>query len=296
MVSGQSDTDRIARQLEVEGLATSPDVRSSQSRDFEIFSADRPPKQGVATRRSISRREHKEAEEGRIRARLATHLDRAGQAKTPAAQERAISEAAQEAETRQTLLGPNWNQWLGQEINRRRASGRLERGAWIGHVGDVQLLSDRIVWRNSSGIVVKKVNQHVRASIQTAGEVSRRPTLTRMALGSVLPGTALIPGLALQKTTDNRQLLFVLEHPEWVRFVELAPDFRGTAQQLATRVNQAAAKVGHDLDAAGVADLAGGPSYLEELKQLGELRDAGVLTEEEFATQKALVLSRRSGG
>ena len=35
---------------------------------------------------------------------------------------------------------------------------------------------------------------------------------------------------------------------------------------------------------------AGGDDTLEQLKQLGELRDKGVLTEEEFAAQKAKLL------
>jgi Short C-terminal domain len=35
---------------------------------------------------------------------------------------------------------------------------------------------------------------------------------------------------------------------------------------------------------------AGGDDTIEQLKQLGELRDSGVLTEEEFAAQKAKIL------
>src|SRR5689334_22635906 len=34
-----------------------------------------------------------------------------------------------------------------------------------------------------------------------------------------------------------------------------------------------------------------GPDMIEQLKQLAELRDQGVLTEEEFATQKARILA-----
>ncbi len=34
-----------------------------------------------------------------------------------------------------------------------------------------------------------------------------------------------------------------------------------------------------------------GPSMIEQLKQLGELKDSGVLTEEEFAAQKAKLLA-----
>ena len=36
---------------------------------------------------------------------------------------------------------------------------------------------------------------------------------------------------------------------------------------------------------------AAGPSMIEQLKELGELRDSGVLTEDEFAAQKAKLLA-----
>lgn len=37
-----------------------------------------------------------------------------------------------------------------------------------------------------------------------------------------------------------------------------------------------------------------GPDYLEQLKELGELHSQGVLTDEEFAAQKAKILSSRA--
>ncbi|HEY2055021.1 MAG TPA: SHOCT domain-containing protein [Solirubrobacterales bacterium] len=40
----------------------------------------------------------------------------------------------------------------------------------------------------------------------------------------------------------------------------------------------------------GAAPAGGGPSTLDQLKQLGELKDQGVLTEQEFAAQKAKLL------
>ncbi len=43
--------------------------------------------------------------------------------------------------------------------------------------------------------------------------------------------------------------------------------------------------------AAPVAPQGGGPSTLDQLKQLGDLKDQGVLTEEEFAAQKAKLLA-----
>ncbi len=65
-------------------------------------------------------------------------------------------------------------------------------------------------------------------------------------MGSVLPGTALIPGLAFKKTEDNRELYFVVEHPKWAKIVQLAPNAQGTAQNLAIQLNQAAASIAYD--------------------------------------------------
>ena len=71
---------------------------------------------------------------------------------------------------------------------------------------------------------------------------SSRPTLTRMAVGAVLPGSALIPGFALQKKeiTDSRELFFVLEHPDWLETVQIAPEYEGEMKKVAAGVNQAA--------------------------------------------------------
>ena len=43
--------------------------------------------------------------------------------------------------------------------------------------------------------------------------------------------------------------------------------------------------------AAPAAEAGGGRSTIDQLKELGELRDKGVLTEEEFEAQKAKVLA-----
>jgi Short C-terminal domain len=44
-------------------------------------------------------------------------------------------------------------------------------------------------------------------------------------------------------------------------------------------------------EAAPAAAAAGGESMFDQLKQLGELKDQGILTEEEFAAQKAKLLA-----
>jgi hypothetical protein len=53
---------------------------------------------------------------------------------------------------------------------------------------------------------------------------------------------------------------------------------RGEIEQMIARRNRPAAPAG--------------PDHLAQLKQLGELRDAGILTEDEFTTKKAEILGR----
>jgi hypothetical protein len=109
-------------------------------------------------------------------------------------------------------------------------------------------------------------------------------------MGAMLPGSALIPGLALAKkeTSDHRELYFILEHPEWGAVVKVDPALGEVVRTIAAGVNQAAYRLAPVADASATA-VAADP--LERLEKLGQLRDAGVLTEEEFLTQKAKLLN-----
>jgi hypothetical protein len=70
----------------------------------------------------------------------------------------------------------------------------------------------------------------------------------------------------------------------------------GTATAVSNRVsrrqgNRWAEQDYQEAQAAGPAQPAGGDDPIAKLKDLGELRDSGVLTEEEFAAQKAKLLA-----
>jgi Short C-terminal domain len=54
---------------------------------------------------------------------------------------------------------------------------------------------------------------------------------------------------------------------------------------------QAAPQAAAPAPAPAAAPAAGGSSMIDQLKQLGELKDQGILTEEEFAQQKAKLLA-----
>jgi len=239
-----------------------------------------------------------------VRAQLQEKLDLAAATTDKLAQETALMGAVEAAEAHDGPRDRRWKEWLDQRMAQMQDSGALVRGEWLGHVAHVQLFTDRVVFAEDGRLFVEDVDEHLSASLQTAGEITARPTLTRMAIGSVLPGTALIPGLAFQKRSDNRQLFFVLEHPRWCKIVELDPDAFSTANSLRVKVNQVAAKAGHDREEPSpveaetpAEDVAQATStrYLDELERLGALKDSGLLTAEEFDAQKARILGSTAG-
>jgi hypothetical protein len=172
--------------------------------------------------------------------------------------------------------------------------GRLRRTEYLGFVGQYHFWRDRILAPDKS---VYLMDENVQATVETAGSisVSRRPTLTRMAAGAILPGSALIPGFALAKkeTLDSRELYFVLEHPAGAAVIQLQPQYGQAVREVAAAINAAAAQLGRERQAlqddaqratTQVADT------VALLKDLANLRDNGALTPEEFEEQKARVL------
>lgn len=220
--------------------------------------------------------------------------------------ERAVTEAeAGNIEAEETLLAAanqrallhdssahGGSRYFDERISQLVAAGAIRRAELLGFAGEVYMWRDRVVMLDQ-GRDVRRMDGDVRASVETAGELvsSKRPTLTRMMVGAVLPGTALIPGLALQKQSvqDTRALFFVLEHPEWGRMVQVAPGYEGAMRQVAQAVNQAAREAGHR-KSVEAATAVGRGSALEALKKLGELRDADVLTQVEFEEKKLKLL------
>ncbi|MFR9801728.1 SHOCT domain-containing protein [Pseudonocardia sp. RS010] len=91
--------------------------------------------------------------------------------------------------------------------------------------------------------------------------------------------------------------------PGLLRGIARTAVIAGTASSVAGRVQRRQARRFADRDAETAAERerayeaqmappppAGGADVITQLKQLGELRDQGVLTDEEFAAQKAKIL------
>jgi hypothetical protein len=248
-----------------------------------------------------SRREEREAARRRLDDAVDDYIRRAAaaaQAGDIGREEKTLAAGFRWAQTSSAAVSRQLAARVSQEVG----AGRL-RSPYLGFAGDLQFYKDRILAPEG----VRLMDEHVRATVESGGSIQRtqRPTLTRMALGSILPGTALIPGLAMPKTTvhDDRELYFVIEHPEWARLMKLDPSLGEQARAVAVAINQAANELKAKrvaAEAAQVAEpavLAAAPAAdsaadtVAQLAQLAQLHGAGALSDEEFAQAKARVLA-----
>jgi hypothetical protein len=103
----------------------------------------------------------------------------------------------------------------------------------ISHAGAIRVFEDRV--HTPEG--VHPLDENVTALVDTAGNmaVTRRHTVTRFALLGPL-------SLFTPKATkhDDRELYFLIEHPQWASMVKLNPDQGTGARQAAIATNVAA--------------------------------------------------------
>lgn len=131
------------------------------------------------------------------------------------------------------------------------------------------------------------LDAYVSAEVTTSGgvQVSHRPTLTRMAVGSILPGTALIPGLAFQKKTlqDSRTVLLTCVHPEWFFDVNVDPDHAASAILAANFINSRSEALsrGTGSSPAEPNDSTNGSSA-SQIREMKALLDEGIITQDDF--------------
>lgn len=113
-----------------------------------------------------------------------------------------------------------------------------------------------------------------KATVETAGQIEKRVTATRvLALG--------VFALGARKKRDDRHLYLVIEGNGWAITETLKPKLEGRARTFAAQVNVLA-------EDKPLADT----SVLDALQKLGDLRDRGILTVEEFEVKKAELLDR----
>jgi hypothetical protein len=144
------------------------------------------------------------------------------------------------------------------------------------------------------------IDVHTVAEVVSNGQVqvTTRPTLTRMALLSPIPGSALLPGLALakSKTHDTRITEIIVTSLTWQATARIKPGDASKATAIANRINAIA-------NSLVVVEATASPTVVQritqqntedglsaELGKLSELLKSGALSEEEFKAAKAKVL------
>ncbi|WIB65911.1 hypothetical protein [Curtobacterium sp. MCBD17_040] len=161
----------------------------------------------------------------------------------------------------------------------------------------VTVYSDRILTASE----VQLIDQYTSAQVYLDGQelVTTRPTLTRMALLAPLPGSALIPGLALQKKekADSRQGEFQVGGRGWSYRVMVHPDQlsnpRAIAEQINRHANEAADRAAERRRPPAVKPATPVPpaaDVLTQLERLQALVASGALTQEEADTLKRGIL------
>ena len=229
-------------------------------------------------------------------------------------EEAALRQARKIAESAGFFGGGAVTKWLEGQVQRRMDAGRLRRGAdQVAAIGrSTVIYSDRIFHGDECYIF----DGDVAASVEIDGTIleSSRPTLTRMAMGSVLPGSALIVGFAVPKKTreDKRSASFNIVHPRWRIHENLdpdrAPDTRGIAAQinamsaaktrLAAVVSpivppvqaRAADPVSPAAPAPSGSPTAGIDEQLAQLERVAAMEAAGHLSAEDAAKMRAKIL------
>jgi hypothetical protein len=193
--------------------------------------------------------------------------------------------------------------WLDSETAARLAAGRLRRGSvFLGKIGiSLQVFSDRLLHRG----ICHVLDGDVVASVEVDGQIltSSRPTLTRMAFGSVLPGSALIVGMALPKgrTDDRRSANFIVAHPEWRIAESLDPDKAADTKGVAAQINAIAARHARRETAADDAPVSGIPNgspapvltvadQLAQLERVDDLWTRGLLDQAQAGDMRRRIL------
>ena len=151
----------------------------------------------------------------------------------------------------------------------------------------ISVWSDRII----CGADVHPIDTNTTASVFVDGaeQVIQRPTLTRMALLSPLPGTALIPGMAFQKKSkvDTREVTFSVTSAKWQFTCRTHPDLMAQSKSIAERINAIASELGSQVEVPQART-----DKIEQIKEIKSLLDDGALSLEEFNELKSQILSQ----
>jgi hypothetical protein len=121
-----------------------------------------------------------------------------------------------------------------------------------------------------------------RAEVDTGGNLTRRPRVGYVLAFGVL-------GLAASKTVDERELYLSVEGQGFGFAIQLPPWRATEARSFASQLN--GAQVGAAAQAPAAVP-SGAEDPFEQVRKLGELRDAKLISDDEFEAKKTEILSR----
>ena len=208
----------------------------------------------------------------------------------------AAAEQAGEVRIGAAFIGTVKSEGFFSQYARKEAMSKVRTGKTI------TVYSDRLFHGDDAYVI----DAHTNAQVFLDGleQITQRPTLTRMALLAPLPGSALIPGLALQKKKKNdmRHAEFVVASTDWAVSTPVNPDAISEPRRIAQMINCAA-----DARAASpspspmtspmttpTVPMPAAPAahdLVGQLERLSALRAQGALTEAEFDEMKARLLA-----
>lgn len=193
-----------------------------------------------------------------------------------------------------TLIGVVKPEGFFTQYARKEALTKVQTGA------EIVVFSDRIFHKSH----VYPLDEFTSAQVYLDGveQITQRPTLTRMALLSPLPGSALIPGLALQKKKKNdmRHAEFLVGGPNWSVSTPVNPDALQEPRRIAQMINSSAdararsaqVVVTPPAESPSPIETSGSSTVIDQLEKLGSLRSQGLISDEEFEQLKAALLTK----
>jgi hypothetical protein len=174
-----------------------------------------------------------------------------------------------------------------------KAYVREHRRERIATFNDVHLFPDRIIRLPGFASMNSLTNltaqpemfpiAGVHAAVENSGGVGGRSTLAR----TVVPGAH-----GWQKKVDTRESWLMISGPTFQWAMKVEPNMSAIARQFAAKVTGAGAGAAATRPAqpAGSGPQPMPASPLDELRKLAELRDAGIVTQQEFEATKARLL------
>ncbi|MCZ0710781.1 MULTISPECIES: DUF2510 domain-containing protein [Microbacterium] len=151
------------------------------------------------------------------------------------------------------------------------------------------------------GAEARPIDAFTQAQVFLDGQVqvTSRPSMTAGLLGSVLPGTALLPALAFGKKekTDTRQAEFHVGSRDWTFSMSIPVQSVGSARSIAQRINAIADGMERDARSSQISSsptvtpsMSDDADLTSQIERIVALERSGAITAEQATAMKARII------